>query len=405
MQLTTNNEADYVEMRNGIFMSPLHALEQDPTVALHRDLELIAYLDQLGYEEAWVGEHHSGGHELCSSPEMLLTAAAMLTKRIKLGTGVISLPYHNPLNVANRVILLDHLSHGRAMFGAGPGLLASDAAMFGIDSMVTRDRMLQSLLVIARLFRGETVTETTDWYALIGARTHLQPFQRPNIEITVASALTPSGGRAAGKHGFSMLCVAATNPDGYDSLGTNWEIANQVAAEHGRIMRREQLRLVGPVYIAASREQARKDVQFGIHSWLKYSTHNNPIAARAGSTSAPVTDSDPIDALIEAGEIVLGTPDDAIDQIRRLQKKQGQFGAFLQQVHDWAPFNETRQSFQLWAEYVAPVFKNSNRSRQISKEITSANSAELVAASLRSADAMIARHSEEISAAAKVLSH
>src|SRR5579872_2152653 len=197
-----------ITLRHGVFMSPFHRLEESVTVGMERDVQLIEWLDMLGYEEAWVGEHHSSGYETISSPELFIATAAARTQRIRLGTGVMSLPYHNPLMVANRVIQLDHMTRGRFMFGAGPGLLASDAAMLGIDPKVQRDRMVQALDVILRLFAGEVVTESTDWYTLVEARVHLLPFTQPRPETVVASALTPSGGRIAGTYGLGMLCVA-----------------------------------------------------------------------------------------------------------------------------------------------------------------------------------------------------
>src|ERR1700719_1187613 len=186
-------------LRSGIFLAPFHPIEEDPTLAIRRDLELIEWLDKLGYEEAWIGEHHSAGFEIISSPEVFIAAAAERTKRIRFGTGVVSLPYHNPLMVANRIIQLDHMTMGRVMFGAGPGLLATDALMLGIDPSVQRDRMAEALEVILRLFKGEVVTEKTDWYELVEASLHLPPYSTPYPEVCVASAVTPSGGRLAGK--------------------------------------------------------------------------------------------------------------------------------------------------------------------------------------------------------------
>src|ERR1700733_6989603 len=104
-----------IKLRNGIFLAPFHPTDEDPTQCIQRDLELIEYLDRIGYEEAGVGEHPSAGFEIISSPELFIAAAAERTKRIRLGTGVISLPYHNPLMVANRIIQLDHMTRGRIM--------------------------------------------------------------------------------------------------------------------------------------------------------------------------------------------------------------------------------------------------------------------------------------------------
>ena len=142
------------DMTFGIFLAPFHRVGENPTLALERDLELLEWLDALGYDEAWIGEHHSGGWETIASPEVFIATAAGRTNRLRLGTGVVSLPYHNPYMVANRMVLLDHLTRGRVMLGVGPGSLASDAYMFCIDPERQREMMDESLGVIIKLFRG-----------------------------------------------------------------------------------------------------------------------------------------------------------------------------------------------------------------------------------------------------------
>ena len=120
-------------LKFGIFLAPFHPLGINPTLAFERDLELLQWLDALGFDEAWIGEHHSAGWETIASPEIFIAFAAERTRHIKLGTGVISLPYHHPLMVADRMVLLDHLTRGRVMMGVGPGALVTDAFMLGID--------------------------------------------------------------------------------------------------------------------------------------------------------------------------------------------------------------------------------------------------------------------------------
>ena len=231
-------------IRHGIFMPPFHQLKANPTLAFTRDLRLVEWLDELGFDEAWIGEHHSAGVETISSPEIFIAAAAERTKHIRFGTGVISLPNHHPLMVANRLIQLDHMTRGRVMFGFGPGLLPSDQHMMGISPESTRGRMAESLDAVLRLLRGEVVTEKTDWYELRDARVHLLPYSHPHPEVVVASAVTPSGGRLAGKYDLGMLCVAASDETGFNALDTNWTIANEVAAGQGRVMDRSRLRVV-----------------------------------------------------------------------------------------------------------------------------------------------------------------
>jgi limonene 1,2-monooxygenase len=347
-----------IPLQHGIFMAPYHDTNENPTVALRRDIELIGHLDRLGFSEAWFGEHHSTGWEVIGSPELMIAAAAEHTKRIRLGTGVVSLPYHNPLMVANRIIQLDHMTMGRVMFGAGPGLLPTDATMLGVDIKSQRDMMVEALEVILELLRGEEVTHKASWFDLNRARTHLLPYTYPHPEVAVASAITPSGGMLAGRLGLGMLCVAATETAGFDVLGENWKVANAIAAEHGRTMDPRRLRLVAPMHIAETREQARADVAGGLARWCEYFDRVAP-----KGMGGLVGHGDPADLLVNAGRAAIGTPDDAIAMIEKLKGKQGEFGVLLLQAHNWAEWEQTKKSYELYARFVMPHFSGVNRNR------------------------------------------
>jgi limonene 1,2-monooxygenase len=377
-----------INLRHGIFLPPFHPNEEDPTQCLERDLELMQWLDRLGFHEAWIGEHHSAGYEIISSPEIFIAIAAERTRHIRFGTGVISLPYHHPMMVADRIVQLDHMTRGRIMFGAGPGLLASDAIMMGIDPITQRDRMAESLDAILRLFKGEIVTEKTDWYTMEGARLHLLPYTKPYPEVAVVSAVTPSGGRLAGKYDLGMICVAATNPFGFDALGSNWAIANDVAAQHGRTMDPKRLRLVGPMHIAETRAQAYENARFGFERYLGYLNNNQP-------RFIVPTGKDPLEWFVESRFGVCGTPDDAIALIERLQDKQGQFGAMLHQAHNWADFEQTKRSYELYARYVMPHFSKLNQARAASYQWCGDNRDEFSAKRNAAAKAMFDKHEAE----------
>ena len=378
-----------IKLRNGIFLAPFHPVDEDPTLCIQRDLELIEHLDRLGYDEAWVGEHHSAGYEIIASPELFIAAAAERTKRIMLGSGVISLPYHNPLMVANRVIQLDHQTKGRFMLGVGPGLLPSDAFALGIHPSTQRDRMVEGIEIILRLFAGERVTHKSEWFNLVDATCQLKPYTWPHPEVAVASSVTPSGGKLAGKHGFGMLCVAATQEGGYDALGINWKIANEVAADNGRKMNPEKLRLVGPVHIAETRAEAYKNVEFGLHKWQDYFGGISAVAGREATQGQSVED------LVKQGQIVVGTPDDAIAQIRRLQAKQGEFGVFLQLAHNWANFEATKKSYELWQRHVTPVINGANTKREEAFNWARDNKEAFIGAAMSAAMQTIVKHNEE----------
>ncbi len=378
-----------IKLRNGIFLAPFHPVDEDPTLCIQRDLELIEHLDRLGYEEAWVGEHHSAGFEIIASPEIFIAAAAERTRSIKLGTGVVSLPYHQPLMAANRMIQLDHQTRGRVMFGVGPGLLPSDAFSMGIDPATQRDRMVEAIEVILKLFAGERVTHKSDWFTLVDATCQLRPYTWTHPEIAVASSVTPSGGKLAGRHGFGMLCVAATQEGGYDALSINWKIANDVAAEHGRKMDPNALRLVGPVHIAETRAEAYKNIEFGFKKWQDYFSGISAVAGREAMNTQTVED------MVKQGVIVVGTPDDAIAQIKRLQAKQGEFGCFLQLAHNWANFDATKKSYELWQRHVTPVINNANTARETAFAWARDNRERFIGAAVSAAMQTIQKHHED----------
>ena len=373
-------------LRFGAFIAPFHPADENPTLALERDLELIQWMDKLDYDEAWIGEHHSAGYEIIASPEIFIAFAAERTRRIRLGTGVSSLPYHQPLMLADRINQLDHLTRGRVMFGVGPGALPSDAMMMGIEVSKQRDMMDQALAVLVRLLRGETVTEKTDWFTLQDARLQLTPYSRPSVEIAVASQVSPTGSLAAGKHGVGLLSLGATTAGGFNALSSNWAIAEEKARDSGTSMDRSRWRLVGPVHVAETQEQARANVKFGLDKWLYY------FREIAALPVAPDDGSDPVDALIASGLAVVGTPDDCVAQIDRLQKQSGGFGCFLQLAHNWASWETTKRSYELIARYVMPKFQDLNLNRDASLDWARTNRASFMGQAMAAVGTRIAQH-------------
>jgi limonene 1,2-monooxygenase len=342
-----------MSLRFGIFMPPMHKTGVNPTLALHRDLQLLEHLDRLGYHEAWIGEHHSAGSELIASPEVMIAAAAERTKHIKLGTGVNSLPYHHPFMLADRIVMLDHLTRGRMMFGAGPGQLTSDAYMLGIDPMTQRPRMEQSLDVMMRLFRGETVTEKTDWFTCNEAVLQVKPYS--DFDIAVASSVSPSGSKLAGKYGIGLISIAATEPAAFQMLDYNLKVWEDEAALHGHVVDRSKARLMGPMHIAETVEKAKENCRYGLQWVWDYLSHIIPVGDPNGPP--PPRDLDEfVDQANETGRMVIGTPEMAIAQIERLQEKTGGFGCYLFLGADIADWHQTLRSYELFAEQVMPHF-------------------------------------------------
>ncbi len=377
------------KMRFGAFIAPFHPLRENPTLALERDLELVQHMDRLGFDEAWIGEHHSAGYELIASPELFIATAAERTRHIRLGTGVSSLPYHHPLMLADRINQLDHITRGRVMFGVGPGALPSDAFMMGIPVSAQRDRMDQAIDALVPLLRGEQVSVKTDWFELNEARLQMTPYSRPSVEICVASQVSPTGAKAAGKHGVGLLSIGATQSGGFNALASNWAIAEDSARDSGNRMDRDKWRLVGPVHIAETREQARADVRFGLEDWLYY------FREVAALPLAPQDGTDPVDALIASGMAVIGTPEDAIAQIERLQTQSGGCGAFLCMDHNWAPWEAKKKSYELLARYVAPKFQGLNENREASLNWAAENRPRFIGEAMAAVGMRVAQHIQE----------
>jgi len=383
-------------LRFGIFLAPFHPVHESPTVALGRDMQLIEHLDQLGYDEAWIGEHHSAGYEIIASPEIFIAAAAERTRHLRFGTGVASLPYHHPLMLADRIMQLDHMTRGRVMFGMGPGALPSDAFMMGIDVQKQRDRMDEAISVLVPLMRGETVTHKSDWFELCDARLQLVPYTRPHVEMCVASQVSPAGARAAGKHGLGLLSLGATSTGGFNMLSANWQIAEDRASEFGKVMQREAWRLVGPMHVAETREKARENVRFGLADWLRYFQE-----VAALPLAPPGKLDDAVDALIASGFAVIGDPDDATQQLERLVAQSGGFGCFLQMATNWADFPATLRSYELIARYVMPRFQASNDARRESMEWATKNRPRFMGAMVQAIGSELQKHTNEVAARRK----
>ncbi|MBN9494672.1 LLM class flavin-dependent oxidoreductase [bacterium] len=339
-------------MTFGIFMAPFHRIGENPTLAFKRDLRLIEYLDELGYDEAWFGEHHSYARELIADPMAFIAAAAQRTGRIKLGTGVTSLPYHHPFIVADHMVFLDHLTEGRAMLGCGPGALTSDAYMMGIEATEQRPRMNQALEAIIQLLRSrEPVSMETDWFTLREARLQLANYTQPHLPVFAAATFTPTGPMAAGKHGIGLLSVAGA---GNDAFERTWGWVEEAAAESGQTPDRANWRVVVPIHIAESRQRAIADLRDGYRRQAYVGDRRN----QGGPTGSPfVSGAKTAEEAAEGGSAIIGTPDDAIAAVERLLERSGGIGGILSLGHEWASTEATLRSYELWARYVAPRFQ------------------------------------------------
>ena len=343
-------------MKFGTLLAPHHPIGENPLLQLQSDLEFAQQLDHLGFDEFWCGEHHSTGWEVIASPELFLAAAAERTHRIKLGTGVISLPNHHPFMVAQRLVQLDYQSRGRVIFGSGPGALPSDAHTIGIDPMILRSRQDEAIGVIKRLFSGERFSYESEWFTLKDAKLQLRPLQ-DRMEFVVASTFTPSGMTLSGKYNTGVISIGGMASQGLKSLARQWEFAEESALKHNNQISRNNWRVLMSWHIAETRDQARAQAKDGLFRHNnEYSTAVlNPSDGKIFKTPDEAIDST---AFSKDSTAVIGTPDDLIHKIQEMIEITGGFGAVIGFAHDWANRENTKKSWDLVARYVMPAINS-----------------------------------------------
>ena len=378
------------KLRFGAFLAPHHPVGEHPMLLLRRDLDLAVHLDRLGFDEVWCGEHHSSGWETIGSPEIFLAAAGERTQRIRLGTGVVSLPYHHPFNVAERMVLLDHLTNGRVIFGSGPGALTADARAFGIDPVLLRDQQDEALGVIIRLLHGERLSHRAEWFSINDAQLQLLPLQEP-FPMAVASSITPSGMRLAGKYGTGVLSIASTTTEGLQALPLQWSFAEEAAAKHGNSVDRRDWRVLVAFHLAETKEQAEREAVDGL--WWWHNEYRVRVLGMPGATR--VEDRRELLKQVSGeggsgvGSAVIGTPDEMINMIRHLQEVTGGFGVLLGFAHDWAGREATMRSWELFARHVVPELNGYTRNLKASAEYLAEHRSELADGMVQSVKAAV----------------
>jgi limonene 1,2-monooxygenase len=339
-----------MSLRFGVQIFPYHRPDIDPTTQFAEDLSLIEHLDHLGYDEVWIGEHHSTGWQNIAAPELLIAAAAQHTSSITFGTGVSSLPYHHPFMLADRIVQLSHLVKGRFIWGMGAGSLAQDAKMIGVDPLEQRrmaDEALETILALLR-FEGP-VTRKTDWFELNEAQLHLRPYNG-SFDIRVASQLSPSGPTLAGKYGVGIYQFGIIGGEQENPIAKTWQIAEESAAKYGNTVDRRRWSALHMMHIAETEEQAREEVRWGLQRWVRYVVGILPLAK---------TDPSRFDELVDElnrTSFVIGTPEMARERISSILKLSGGIGSFVIGNAEIADPAAQRRSFELIAREVAPHF-------------------------------------------------
>jgi limonene 1,2-monooxygenase len=274
----------------------------------------------------------------------------------------VSVPYHNPLWVADRIILADHLLRGRVMLGFGPGSLPTDATMIGLEPKQLRPALDHDVGVVLDLIRGKRVNVKTDRYNLVDAQCQLAPYS--NFDICVAASTSPAGSMLAGRHGLGLLSLGALMREDFSLMRHHWDRVEVEAAKHGKAVSQDNWRLVGFMHLAETREKAIEDVRYGLHHFVRYT---QDVLALPTLRVTGKTFEEQLAWFTEGGVAIIGTPDDAIAHIKRLQEQSKGFGSYLMVANDFASWEATRKHYELFARYVMPCFQPS-QARMLASE-------------------------------------
>jgi limonene 1,2-monooxygenase len=344
-------------MKFSFFMMPLHQPSENPALAFDRDISLIHLADALDFDEFFIGEHHSGGWETMPAPEMVLAKAAAHAHRIRLGTSVISLPFHHPFHVAERMAFLDHLTRGRVILGVGPCNLVTDKKLFGLTNNKLYPMLAESVDIIVRLLESpEPIDYEGRFWNFKNMRLQLRSYQQPRLPLAVASSGNPMSAELAGKYGMLLLSPAGKNRRPPEQ----WQRVEAAAAKNSVAASRDNWRMATCVYLAETREEAWADVEEGIRRDMEYFFAiglKAPYESYPGQPAHEITPRSGADRR----DWIIGTPDDAIAQIERLQAETGGFGGLMLTTHEWTGTEKLRRSLELFARYVMPHFRGHTR--------------------------------------------
>lgn len=359
-------------MDYGYFTMPLHPPGSNITETLDEDLEQIVVLDNLGFREAWIGEHFTSSWENIPAPDLLIAKAIPLIKNIILGIGVSCMPNHNPFVLAHRIAMLDHLTHGRFYWGVGAGSFPGDFKVFGINPKTGEQRVLthDAIDLILKLWEDPQpgLYENKYWRFSVpepqndvGLKLHLKPYQKPHPPIAVAGISESSGTlMIAGERNWIPMSI---NLVAKQILRSHWKAVEEGAQKTGKIADRSKWRVARDVYVAETTEQARREAIEGTlgRDFKEYFFRLVPKIRGSldiFKTDTSISDSDvTLDYMIDNMWIV-GSPDDVARKIRELYEYLGGFGVLLVMGHEWRPRDKWVRSMTLLVKEVMPKLKD-----------------------------------------------
>jgi alkanesulfonate monooxygenase SsuD/methylene tetrahydromethanopterin reductase-like flavin-dependent oxidoreductase (luciferase family) len=354
-------------MQLGFFTMPIHPLDKDWRQCLREDREAFILADELGFTEAYVGEHVTDRAENITSCVTFIATLAEATKTIRLGTGTVNMPNAHPAAVASQIAMLDHLLDGRFIFGISPGGLLSDAEVFGNLDANRNEMFLEAINAVLALWAQDPPYDLKGKYWQIStARTLMaevgqgyvaKPLQRPHPPIVVTAVAPFSKGvTEAAARGWEPISANFLMPQWVKS---HWPRYEEGCARAGRTADPANWRVAKSIFVADDMNTAREyatnpnsPYRYYYHSLLTKLAKNGRIDLFKSSRDMP-DEAVTLDYVCEK-LVIWGTPDKVADEILAFQEEIGPFGTLLYAGKDWQDKALARRSMVLMAEQVRP---------------------------------------------------
>lgn len=306
---------------------------------LNEVLEQSVLADELGYDSVWFAEHHFSEYGILTTPQMLLTVVAERTKNIRLGVSIVTLPFKNPLQVAEDYALLDVLSDGRLNLGLGSGYIPHEFAGYNVDPANKAFVFNDALAVIEKAWTGERFSHDGEYFQFKDVKLEVLPEQE-EVPLWIG-ALSHKGSQFVAKMGYNIMGVPYVASSSIEELGEIIANYKETYRQAGHDESKLNIPLALHAYIAETREQAENDAREYINRYLD---------TRQYGRSAKFED-------LEAREqLLVGTPDDVIARLKKYEEI-GCDHIMLLMNGGGMPHEKVMKSIELTAKEVMPAFK------------------------------------------------
>ncbi len=339
-------------MKFGLFYLPTYfpELDGDQGSYFRFLIDYAAMAEELGFDSIWANEHHFSPYGgLMASVPAFLAAMAQRTKRVRLGTSVVVLAFHNPIEVAEQLAMVDLMSHGRLEFGFGRGYIAADYEGWGVPMGEGQERTEEALDIILKAWAGQPFSYEGRHHRYHDLEVWPQPQQSPHPPVWQACSATPSSFEAAARRGYGLMIIGHINS--IDFRAERTAIYRRTWIESGRDPAGCQIAAHFNIVVAQNGNEAREIAALATDRQLQQSAPTLPEghtgAVRAGGR-----------ALVDQRRVVAGSPAECVEILSQLQDQLG-FTAFQGKfVYGGMTRDQALTSMRLFAEQVMPALRD-----------------------------------------------